>query len=173
MFSIVESFNNLPTNVPDGTMVFVGMDNYVYIFENNTWNKYDDYVGFEEVSSVSLVDDFVSESESFVFSDVPFYDNFRVDNLYYVEFSCDKLTSMDDVNPYDFTIVKSDDSIMFSASDLIRYSPSFKVYFALTQDLSDKEDAVPVRSFAFNVTVSNIIIGGPIKFSVYKSLRAV
>jgi len=172
MFSIVESFNNLPTNAPDGTMVFVSMDNYVYIFENNTWNKYDDYVGFKEVSSVSLMDDFVSNFESFVFSDVPFYDNFRVDDLYYVEFSCDKLTSMDDVNPYDFIITKNDDSIMFSASDFIRYNPSFKIYFALTQDLSNKENSTPVRSYAFNATVSNIIISGPIKFSVYKSLRA-
>ena len=61
---------------------------------------------------------------------------------------------------------------MFSASDFIRYNPSFKIYFALTQDLSNKENSTPVRSYAFNATVSNIIISGPIKFSVYKSLRA-
>jgi hypothetical protein len=172
MFSIVENFDNLPINALDSTMVFVSMENCVYIFENNVWHKYDDYIGFEEVASVTLSEDFVSENENIVFADTPFYDSFKLNNLYCVKFSCDKLSSFNDTDLFNFNIIKNDESIMFSSSALIRVNPNFKIYFYIDQEVSE-ENPNPVREYGFNVNASNIIITNPITLSVYKSLREV
>ena len=172
MFSIVENFDNLPTNALNGTMVFVSMENYVYIFENNVWHKYDEYVGFEEVASITLNENFVSENENIVFTDTPFYDSFKLNNLYCIKFSCDKLSSFNEIDLFNFNIIKNDESIMFTSSALNRDNPSFKIYFYIDQEVSE-ENPNPIREFAFNVNASNIIITNPITLSVYKSLREV
>jgi hypothetical protein len=173
MFSVVESVNNLPSDATENTLIFVSMSNAIYIFENNEWHKYEDYIGFEEVASVILNDDFSSSEEALVFSDTPFYDSFKLDNLYYVLFSCDKLSSFNSVDNYDFSIIKNDETIIFSSSNMISYNPLFKVYFSINQELSAEATSNPIREFAFNVNTNNIIINNPITLSVFKSLREV
>jgi hypothetical protein len=170
MFSVVNSFSELPSVVNNGDKFFCSLENNVFVYFNDSWVDYETFVdGFEEIVNVTLDSNFSIVDEQVLFIDsAPFYDNFKLDYIYPIIFTANSLEAFDS-DVFNFSIIKQDSSPLVSCSTNKIEFPEFKSYFWIDEDKNNLEEvSVKDYSNAFNVLVSNINIVGPVSLKLFK-----
>ena len=171
MFTVVSSYNNLPSNAIEGQKVFVSLENIVYVFSNNSWIDYEDFVGgFEEIASVDISDDISASTKLFLFENAPVYDNFKFNYLYPIIFTAKEITSLN-YNYADFSIVNNIEEEIMSCSFEKLDNINFKIYYHYTpENFNNNEERLDtdVYTAAFNVSVDNCIVKGPASLKLFK-----
>ena len=174
MFSVVNSFSELPSVVNNGDRFFCSLENNVFVYFNDSWVDYETFVdGFEEIASVNLNNDINISNEMILFDNAPFYEEFKQDYIYPILCSCQSLTSFEN-NIFNFNIIKEDNTPIFSCSSNNIFYPEFKHYFYISQEAGSQKDLEKTKNrlytHAFNISCSNISIKAPFSFKLLKPI---
>jgi hypothetical protein len=168
MFNVVSSYEELSEKTEQGEVCFVSNQNSLYIFSNDSWEKYED-VGLGngvEVIAHSEVDQGLEGSEeAFVFSDAPHYE-FLMDTAYPVHFSCKSISPIDNSFPGKIQLVNEQFNIYFDGVCQTKIEEfSFKIFLFVKAE--NKELNVKKIERALNVRIENCIVEGPSSLTVY------
>jgi hypothetical protein len=180
MFTIIENVEDFSNNLEDGKFVLVTSENKMNVVQNGTLVDCEEVYGdFEEVAYSIIDEDFFSQEEAIVFEEAPFYQEGKYGEVYYVNFTANKIKSLDE-NPASFTMINlSNETAMFSTfqeSSLV----NFKLFIILkktegrtlnleTNELEiDKDLYNNFFSLAYNIKIENALIEGPIKISIHR-----
>lgn len=172
MFTIINKFEDLPNESPNGTNVFVSEENSLYICFDNIWTKYEDDSNFKKISEVSMENDFDgSGKDVFVFENTVFYDKFEYDKCYLLTFSCENINKSIKEEAAVMSLVTDSNTVVFNMFDIVENDNIFiKVYHYTPMYREDGLDPSKIKKTldqAFNAKVSNLILKGPIIMSLY------
>jgi len=181
MFTIIENVEDFSNDLEDGKFVLVTSENKMNVVQNGILVDCEEVYGdFEEVAYSVINEDFFSQEESIVFEEAPFYQEGKPGEVYYINFTANKIKSLDE-NPGTFTMVNLlNETIMFSnfqESSLV----NFKIFViqkkiinkvlnpeSSEREISENTSESNFFSMAYNVKIENALIEGPIKISIHR-----
>lgn len=181
MFTIIENIEDFSNDLEDGKFVLVTSENKMNVVQNGALVDCEEVYGnFEEVAYSVINEDFFSQEESIVFQEAPFYQEGRYGEMYYVNFTANKIKSLDD-SPLNFTMINSSNEVvMFSSfkdSSLVNFKLFIidekvvrKILNSETNDWEISENNLENNFFtmAYNIKIENALIEGPIKISIHR-----
>ena len=172
MFTVVNEKNNLPSSANDNEHFFVSNENNIYVYSNG-WISYENFVGgFELIDSVVSNNVVEAVNNTVLFTDVPYYENYKTDYYYPITFSATKIEVIDG----DFcnvSLLNNFDVEHFAASYPTLNNLNFKYYYHTSPEgFESKPELLETNSHqqVFNVNVSNAIVTGPFELNIYKPI---
>jgi hypothetical protein len=173
MFTVVDTYDNLPTNVEEESKFFVSNDNTIYVYSNGVWITYESFVGgFDLISSVSISDTITIDEEAFIFTDTPYFDNYKINYYYPIVFTA---SSIEPINSEFATISIMDNfETTHTAMSYPKTDNLYIKYYYCIQPIGFENNLNLINTNhyeqMFNVSVSNGIISGPIVLNLYKPI---
>jgi hypothetical protein len=181
MFHVIENVEDFSNNLEDGSFVLATIENKMNVVQNGVLVDCEEVYGnFEEVAYSVINEDFFSQEEAIVFEEAPFYQEGKYGQVYYINFTANKVKSLDE-NPGTFTMVNlSNETVMFTnftESNLVNFK-LFVIMDETTDGVFNKDTnqwEIPQDqsednffTIAYNVKIENTLIEGPIKISIHR-----